>query len=214
MTEPGRPAEPSHRDDRGRLTRRAALAGGVGALAAALLAACSTETFADDQPAPGGQFAGDGSWGVYPPDQRQAPVAFSGTTEHGEQLSSESLLGSVVVVNFWYAACPPCRVEAGDLEALWVEHQDAGVQFVGVNIYDQAPTIHSFNAEFGITYPSILDVNSGSVLAAFADNVPPKAIPTTLVLDTQGRVASYILGVVDRSILGTMITDTAAEQVA
>lgn len=192
--------------------------GGLVAVAlTASLVACADEPLAEDalggsdQPADGAQFAGDGSWGEYAPDQRGEPVMFEGETETGETLGTTQLAGGVSVVNFWYAACPPCRVEAADLEAVSQNYADDGVQFVGVNIYDQVPTIESFNAEFGITYPSILDVGSGSVLAAFADNVPPQAIPTTLVLDREGRVASFILGVAEPAVLEPMIDAVLAE---
>lgn len=193
---------------------RRAIAGGMLAIAMIVsLAACSPDNteWTTEDPADGGQFAGDGSWGVYGPDDRGEPIAFSGETETAETLGSEQLAGEVSVVNFWYAACPPCRVEASDLETVSQEYLDEGVQFVGVNIYDQAPTIESFNAEFGVTYPSILDVGSGSVLSAFAANVPPQAIPTTLVLDRDGRVAAYILGVAEPAVLGPMIDDVLAE---
>lgn len=86
------------------------------------------------------------------------------------------------------------------------------MSFLGVNIYDQAPTAMSFAEEFGVTYPSILDVNDGSVRLAFAGQVAPTATPTTLVLDQQGRVAARISGLVSEpSVLRSMITDVLAE---
>ncbi|MGO2110008.1 MAG: TlpA family protein disulfide reductase [Pseudoclavibacter sp.] len=193
--------------------RRAVTTGVLAIAMVAGLAACATDDAGfTDQPPQGGQFAGDGSWGVYDASERGEAVAYSGETETGETIGSDELAGTVTVVNFWYAACPPCRVEAEDLEAVWQDSADDGVQFVGVNIYDQAATVDSFNEQFGITYPSILDVGSGSVLAAFAENVPPQAIPSTLVLDRDGRVASYILGPIDPGVLGPMIDDVLAEQ--
>ena len=87
-----------------------------------------------------------------------------------------------------------------------------GVRFLGVNIYDQAPTAMSFAEEFGVTYPSILDVNDGSVRLAFMGQVAPNSVPTTLVLDQQGRVAARISGVISEpSVLRSMITDVLAE---
>lgn len=193
-------------------TLRAALAS-VGVVSTLLLAACApSEDLAEQaRDAGAGTVASDGSYELFPEGQRQAPIEFSGTTEFGDELSSEDLAGSVTVVNFWYASCPPCRLEAPDLQAAWEEHEDDGVKFVGVNIYDQAATAKTFAETQGITYPSILDVNDASVRLAFADNVPPQAIPSTLVLDTEGRVASVIRGPVDPSILRSMITDTLAE---
>lgn len=192
---------------------RVALAS-AGAVTMLLLSACSgDEPLAEDYAAGGdqGYVAGDGSYELFPVGERQEPIEFGGTTEFGDELSSEDLVGSVTVVNFWYASCPPCRLEAPDLQAAWEEHQDDGVEFVGVNIYDQAATAKTFAEKQGITYPSILDVDDASVRLAFADNVPPQAIPSTLVLDAEGRVASVIRGPIDPSILRSMITDTLAE---
>ena len=81
-------------------------------------------------------------------------------------------------------------------------------------MYDQAETINSFNSEFGVTYPSIIDVNDAEVRLAFADNVPPQAIPSTLVLDREGRVAAVIRGVADPSVLGAMIDRVLEENAA
>jgi hypothetical protein len=85
------------------------------------------------------------------------------------------------------------------------------VNFLGVNVRDQAATAISFNERFGITFPSIMD-QDGKAQLAFSSQVPPNAVPTTLILDAQGRVAARILGQIkDASILSTLIEDVAAE---
>ncbi|WP_261167134.1 TlpA disulfide reductase family protein [Microbacterium sp. Marseille-Q6965] len=146
------------------------------------------------------------------PDQRGEPVEWAGVTETGEELSSDDVAGDVVVVNFWYAACGPCIVEAPDLEAVWQEYEGEGVSFVGVNTYDQADTARAFAADNGVTYPSIIDVNTGDVKLAFAAATPIQATPTTLVLDREGRVAARIIGQLEgASILSTIVRDTLAE---
>jgi hypothetical protein len=62
-----------------------------------------------------------------------------------------------------------------------------------------------------VTFPSVLDRDTGSVLLAFSKTVPPKATPTTLVIDKQGRVAARILGAIpDKSILDSLISDAVA----
>ena len=143
---------------------------------------------------------------------RADPVLFSGTLETGETASSTDWAGKVLVVNFWYAGCAPCRAEAPDLEALYSEFQDQDVMFVGVNVRDQAGTAQSFASTFGITYPSFLDANDGSIQLAFSGTIAPNAVPTTVVLDREGRVASRIVGrLASRSILETLIRDTLAE---
>ena len=155
--------------------------------------------------------AGDGSVTEITLENRGDVITFSGTTETGASVSSADYLGNVLVVNFWYAGCAPCRAEAPDLEQVYTDTAPSGVNFLGVNVRDQAATIDSFNVSFGITYPSIID-QDGQAQLAFAAQVPPNAVPTTLILDSEGRVAARILGQLkDPSILSTLITDIAAE---
>lgn len=157
--------------------------------------------------------SGDGAITVLARDSRGASVAFSGVTDTDGFFDSAQYAGEVLVVNFWYAGCPPCRLEAADLEALSQEFAADGVVFVGVNIMDQAPTALTFAEEFGVTYPSILDVTDGSVRLAFAGSVSPNAVPTTLVLDREGRVAGRISGLLsDPGVLADMIQGVLDEE--
>lgn len=195
---------------------RRGLAAALSITAAFALSGCANDSFAEQYAADAeqGYVAGDGSWEVFSPSERAEPVSYEGAIETGETVSSADYAGEVVVMNFWYAACPPCRVEAPDLEQVNQDFADEGVNFLGVNVYDQAPTAESFNAEFGITYPSILDVDSASVRLAFSDNVPPQAIPSTLVIDQNGSVAAVIRGIADPSVLTEMINTVLEEQAA
>jgi peroxiredoxin len=126
-------------------------------------------------------------------------------------LDSTALTGQVVVLNWWYAACAPCRAEAPDLAILSEEFKDKGVQFVGVNVRDTAETALAFDRKFNITFPSVMDAQSGAVSLAFNGVVSPQAVPTTLVIDKEGRVSARILGRIDASILRTLIQTVVAE---
>lgn len=159
-----------------------------------------------------GYIAGDFQVVEIPPADRGEPVVFEGVTETGETVSSDDYRGGVLVVNFWYAACGPCIVEAPLLEAVWQEYQDRGVAFLGVNTYDQPATALSFARDNNVTYPSVIDVNDGRVKLAFAQVTPIQATPTTVVLDQEGRVAARIIGqLASASILSTLVGDTLAE---
>ncbi len=184
------------------------------AVAALLLTGCTTDSLAAQYRAGTGQnyIAGDGSITEIALDHRGPSIDFAGKTEHGDAVSSRDYAGKVLVVNFWYAGCPPCRVEAPDLETLYKKYQPKQVGFLGVNLYDSASTALGFAKDHDVTYPSVLDRDTGSVLLAFSGTVPPKATPTTLVIDKKGRVAARILGALpDRSILDTIISSTLAE---
>lgn len=147
-----------------------------------------------------------------PEAERAAPVEFGGVTEDGDEFDSADIAGDVAVVNFWYATCGPCRVEAKDLEAVWQQFQEDDVSFIGVNTYDQADTARAFAEKYGVTYPSLIDVDTGEAKLAFASVTPIQATPTTLVLDKRGRVAARIIGQLEStSILATLVKDALAE---
>ena len=199
--------------------RRRVLAVGA-ALAAAsalLLSGCTSDPLAEQYREGSGKnyIAGDGTISEFAEPQRGEPIEFSGETVDGGAFDSADALGDVTVVNFWYAGCAPCRVEAPILEEVsdGFASADAPVTFVGVNVRDQPGTAASFEETYGVTYPSILDVESGIAQLAFAGPVPPAAVPTTIVLDQEGRVAARVLGqLTDASILESIIDGILAEQ--
>ncbi|MGK2853805.1 MAG: TlpA family protein disulfide reductase [Microbacteriaceae bacterium] len=185
-------------------------------LAGALLTGCAADDSLAQQYRDGnekGYIAGDFQVVEIPEPERGDPVVFEGVTETGETVTSDDYRGGVLVVNFWYAACGPCIVEAPLLEEVWQDYQDQGVAFLGVNTYDQPATALSFARDNDITYPSVIDVNDGQVKLAFAQLTPIQATPTTLVIDRDGRVAARIIGqLATASILSTLVADTLAEE--
>ena len=198
----------------GRLRRGAALAT---VLAAALvLTGCSTaaDSLAEQYRDGDGKnyVAGDGTVTEIAPTDRGAPIEFTAQLDTGETVTSDDYLGSVLVLNIWYAGCAPCRAEAPDLQSLWEQHEGQGVEFLGVNVRDQAATALAFAEQYGITYPSVLDVNDGAMQLALSGRIAPNAVPTTLVVDKEGRVASRVLGRIQSAgILDTLIR-TALEE--
>ncbi|RFA16852.1 hypothetical protein B7R21_01710 [Subtercola boreus] len=196
-----------------RATRRAALAVAAAAIALGVLAGCSSDPLAAQYRSGDSKqyIAGDGTVTEIPLADRAAPVSFTGTTETGASVDSSQYLGQVLVLNFWYAGCAPCRAEAPALETLNTKYTDNGASFLGVNVRDQAATAVAFGTSFGVTYPSVIDTD-GAVQLAMSGVVAPNAVPTTLVIDKQGRVAARILGQATApSILDTLISSTIAE---
>jgi thiol-disulfide isomerase/thioredoxin len=189
----------------------------VAALAATafLLTGCtSTDKLAADYGSAGSsQYTDDSGMPLLiKPADRAAPISFDSKTEDGTPLKLAAYRGTVVVVNFWYAGCAPCRAEAPILEGLNGRYQKSGVTFVGVNTTDQPAAALSFEKKYQVTYPSVMDVESGSARIAFAGSVAPTAVPTTFVLDPKGRIAARITGELQSpSILNTLISDTLAE---
>lgn len=196
--------------------RRRLVAVAVAAALALTLAACTNDSLAqqyrdgDNK----GFIAADGfETQEIPIADRGEPVVFDGVTESGDDVTSDDYRGRVLVVNFWYAACGPCIIEAPRLEEASEAFDGQDVSFLGINTYDQAATAASFARDNGVSYPSVIAVNDGAVKLAFAQHTPMNATPTTLVLDTQGRVAARLIGALtEASILETIVRDTLAEQ--
>lgn len=175
----------------------------VGTLVVLALAGCATPTTGT-----GGFVTGDGSITVVPVADRRPAPAISGETLDGATWSSESAAGKVIVYNVWGSWCPPCRAEAPALQAASEATADRAV-FVGVNTRDLNPApAQAFVRDAGLTYPSLFDPD-GSLLLGFAGDLPPSAIPSTLIVDAQGRVAARVLGATTESTLVGLVDDIA-----
>jgi peroxiredoxin/predicted small secreted protein len=189
--------------------RRAALA----ALACALLAGCSTGSGAVDVNN-GGEFrfvAGTPAGEVIPPDERAAAPEFSGQLLGGGEFSSTELAGSVAVLNFWGSWCGPCRVETPEFQQVYADVKSEGVQFLGLNVKETSEQFAmAFVDRFGIEFPSLYDPR-GEVALAFR-GYPANAIPSTIVLDTQGRVAAVYTGSVSKEDLRTVVDRVHGEE--
>lgn len=183
------------------------------ATTALLLAGCSTT--GADEPTRGadqqGYVGSDGALTRIPPDQRKPGPTLSGPQLGAADttVSTADYPGKVLVLNVWGSWCSPCRAEAAGLQAASVATK-ADAQFVGLNTRDASPAApEAFVRTQGITYPSIFDP-SGQSLLQLAGQVPPSAIPSTLVLDRQGRVAIRALGQVSEGTLTAMVAEVAA----
>lgn len=194
-----------------RRTTRSLRAAAVALAVGIALAGCaSNDPLAEQYGSGQGYISGDGAYTELPVAERGEPVSFTATTEYGDEVSSEDFLGDVWVVNFWYAGCPPCRLEAPDLAQVSTDYPD--VPFLGVNTQDDAAQAITFAEQFGVPYPSVLDAREAQVGLAFAGFVSPNAVPSTLVMDREGRVAGRISGILrDPSILEAMIDRVADE---
>ena len=140
-----------------------------------------------------GFISGDGQVRVIDPADRDDAVEFAGTSLTGDPIDSADYLGQVLVVNKWWSGCGPCRSEMPMLSQASQELGDDAA-FVGINIRDSsAENGLAFMKGVGADYPSIYDPKGRAALA-FAGKAPMAAIPTTIVLDAEGRVAAVISG--------------------
>jgi peroxiredoxin len=180
-------------------------------LAVGVLAGCTEDPSIANEGGTG-YVSGSGVYKEVPPAQRKAPEApFTATLDTGGTITSKQLLGKVHVLNFWYAGCGPCRVEASRLEAAY-KHYKGAVAFIGVDTYDQAPTALTFEATHHVTYPSVIDTNNATVQYSYSSYVSADSVPVTLVIDRHGRVAARVTGELEEaSILEDLINRVVAE---
>jgi thiol-disulfide isomerase/thioredoxin len=164
----------------------------IAALSVVLLAACA-DTKVTPSSGNGQRYvAGDGTVQVIKPADRKSAPELTGTTLDGSAFSLADLRGNVTVVNVWASWCSPCRAEARGLQKVSTELATRGVRFVGIDTRDTNDNAKAFERRFGITYPSIVD-QDGALLLRFKETLPPQAIPTTLVIDKDGRMAARAL---------------------
>jgi peroxiredoxin len=182
-------------------------------LGAVLLAGCSTGAGAVDVNN-GGEFrfvAGTPAGEVIPPGERAAAPRFSGTLLDGTEFSSTQLAGDVAVLNFWGSWCAPCRIETPEFQEVYADVRDHGVTFLGLDVKETSEQFATaFVDRFGIQYPSLYDPR-GEVALAFR-GYPANAIPSTIVLDQEGRVAAVYTGTVAKADLHKVIDQILGEE--
>ena len=145
---------------------------------------------------------------IYPLQERQPAPDLSGVTLDGGSLSLRALGHSaVVVINVWASWCGPCRNESPALAAEARLLQGHGVRFLGLDEEDRTAAAKVFAMSAGEIYPSLID-QDGKLLRRLT-LLPPQGIPSTLVLDSTGRVAARVIGTVTRAQLHHIVTSLA-----
>ena len=167
----------------------------------AFLTGCSASSTSNTSDT--GYISGDGSTVLVAPEERGEAILLAGETLDGTSLDIASWQGKPVVINLWASWCGPCRSEAVELENSYMAFKDQGVEFLGLNTRDGLAAAKAFNERFKVSYPSIRD-KDGQLTLAFG-NLGPAATPSTIILDSQGRVAARILGPTTESELRVVI---------
>jgi len=119
---------------------------------------------------------------------RPAPT-FTLSTLDGKQVNLSDYRGKVVMLNFWYTKCPPCREETPALQQVYQQFADKGLVILGVNVrQNEQPgaagdqDIRAFAEQFGVTYPIVIDSNRD---VAMAYQIYP--LPTSIFIDPNGQ---------------------------
>lgn len=148
--------------------------------------------------------AGDGVVTVVKKEDRQLAPRIIGKSTAGTQVTLTS--GKVLLINIWASWCSPCRAEAPILEELSIKYPS--VEFLGLLTRDSVDSANAFIKRFGITYPTISD---DQILLGFRKSLPVAAIPTTFLVDKEGKVAARISGEITYSALGKLLDQLVSE---
>ena len=140
------------------------------------------------------------------PTSGPAPDFSLGLFDGGE-LHLSDLRGRVVLINFWASWCPPCRVEAPDLQALYADYQATGFTLIGVNMLESSQRkALAFIDEFGITYPNGED-REQRLTKLYRVQGPPESF----LIDRRGRIRKFYYGSVNYESVSAAIEELLAE---
>jgi len=171
--------------------RRALVVAAAGLAATAALAGCGSDSGSSNGAETGFVNITVGITQIRVADRQTMP-ALSGTTLQGKSLNV-SYPGHVTVVNVWGSWCTPCREEAPDLAEAYGKFASKGVEFVGINTRDDNAAALAYDSQFGIKYSSLQDPDETLVLA-LKQIIPATSVPSTVIVDSSGKVAVRALG--------------------
>ncbi|QEP41708.1 TlpA family protein disulfide reductase [Ectothiorhodospiraceae bacterium BW-2] len=120
-------------------------------------------------------------------DKPQAP-AFSLQDINGDTHQLSDYAGKPVIVNFWATWCPPCREEMPSMQRAWQQIQGS-VAMLAINVGETEDKVFPFLGSYPVDFPILFDTDS-AVLKAW----PVMGLPTTFVLDPQGRIVYRAIG--------------------
>jgi len=126
----------------------------------------------------------------------QAPE-FSLTDLMGNDISLSDFQGKVIFLNFWATWCPPCRTEIPGFVNVFEKYKTKGMQIIGISVDRIKPEkVFEFVKEYKINYPVIM---ADSELVRKYE--PGRAIPVTIIIDSQGRIRHKHIGYMDKDTL-------------
>lgn len=155
-----------------------------------------------------GYVTGDGGVTEIDPSAREAAPSLEGDRLGGGTVSLADLAGKVTVVNVWGSWCSECREETADL--VEVANDEPSVGFLGVNIRDETANAEAYVRQEKIPYPSLVSQDS-SALLGFYGKLNLNTVPSTIVIDAQGRIAALVRGPVDASTLSSLVDDARTD---
>ncbi|MDT4914860.1 MAG: hypothetical protein QOC66_3988 [Pseudonocardiales bacterium] len=140
---------------------------------------------------------------LYPQAERKQAGGFTGNLLDGGTTSLAQRKGKVVVINFWATWCGPCKTETPQFDSVYRTIKARGVDFLGIDTKDVRSNAQSFVKTYDITYPMIFDEQGETALRL--GQLPAAALPFTVLVDKQGKVAAvYIVRLSAKDLTGAL----------
>jgi len=136
--------------------------------------------------------SGASTSGLIPaPQQGFLAPDFELQTTRGETIKLSDLRGQAVLVNLWATWCPPCRAEMPAIEKIYNEYKDEGLVVLAVNMtyQDSQADIAPFVAEYGLSFPILLD-QTGEVGEAYQ----LRSLPSSFFINRDGIINEVVIG--------------------
>jgi len=127
-----------------------------------------------------------------PASLKEIRLNFSLPTPGGASVDLKKFDGSIRIVDFWATWCPPCRESIPSLNALHRKYKEKGVNILGISVDENPKVLAAFDQETHIEYTSLM--SSRNAEEAFGGVA---GLPTTFVLDRQGRIFQSYVGPVE-----------------
>jgi thiol-disulfide isomerase/thioredoxin len=134
-------------------------------------------------------------------NENRAVPAWKVTLTDGRVLTSDSLRGKVVLVNFWATWCPYCRKEMPAIDSFLKDYHGKGLEVVAISVDDPPEKIAAWMKDKGYAFQAA--PTNASVAAVFGSIT---SVPTSFVLDTDGHIRHKIAGQVYYARLEKLVT--------
>lgn len=138
--------------------------------------------------------------------REQAPTATFNTL-NGQQLTTASMRGKVVLVNFWATSCGSCIAEMPQMVGTFNKYRERGFELVAVAMsYDPPQYVQNYTETRQLPFTVALDTN-GSNAKAFGD---VQLTPTAFLIDKDGNILKRFVGIPDEASLHKLIEKALA----
>jgi cytochrome c biogenesis protein CcmG/thiol:disulfide interchange protein DsbE len=132
---------------------------------------------------------------VKPESQRRKAPDFALRDADGKLVRLSDYRGKVVLLNFWATWCAPCRLEIPWFIEFQRKHKDRGLAVLGISMDEDGwEVVKPFIERLGVNYRILMGDDSVAQLYGGVDS-----LPTTFLIDREGRIASVHIGLVSKS---------------